>query len=235
MESLRPCFFFFERGSTIIPRELVFWLENPSIGRTPLGTVGTLCHPLRMLQCHAANEVISCWWPRLRNTGNVHSPCYGDSTHAKNPAVRGVFFWMVGFASFVGDHPPVFQNIVFLVDFLVDTCRVRLCKPPKIRGLTIANKRHTTVWKRWLVAVFHGRKNSITRQEALGTWRNKQCFVDFLGWAWPKKYPVNCLGYFRMVSGPLMSIHFETCWEMQSPHKWWGKASTNNYPPRNLT
>jgi len=24
-------------------------------------------------------------------------------------------------------------------------------------------------------------KNSITQQEALGTWRDKQCFVDFLG------------------------------------------------------
>lgn len=48
--------------------------------------------PPRMLQCHAANEVISCWWPRLRNTGNVHSPCYGDSNMQQNPAVRGVFF-----------------------------------------------------------------------------------------------------------------------------------------------
>lgn len=148
-----------------------------------------------------------------------------------------VFFGWLVLLLLLGTIPRCSKILYFLVDLLVDTCRVRLCKPPKIWGLTIANKRHTTAWKRWLVAVFHGRKNSITQQEALGTWRDKQCFVDFLGWAWPKKYPVNYLGYFRMVCGPLMSIHFEKHVEhekmqkmqkMQSPHKWWGKASTNN-------
>lgn len=98
------------------------------------------------------------------------------------------FGWLV-LLLLLGTIPRCSKILYFLVDFLVDTCRVRLCKPPKIWGLTIANKRHTTGWKRWLVAVFHGRKNSITQQEALGTWRDKQCFVDCLGWAWPKKVP----------------------------------------------
>lgn len=235
MESLRPCFFFSNVAQLL-------YLESLSFGWRILPLVGPLWVPLVPFAthwgCFSATQRT-----KLFRVDGLDFATLGTCTHLvtgtqhmqKIRQFVVCFFWMVGFASFVGDHPPVFQNIVFLVDFLVDTCRVRLCKPPKIRGLTIANKRHTTVWKRWLVAVFHGRKNSITRQEALGTWRNKQCFVDFLGWAWPKKYPVNCLGYFRMVSGPLMSIHFETCWEMQSPHKWWGKASTNNYPPRNLT
>ena len=185
-----PAMFFFERGSTIIPREVVFWLDNnlPLVG--PIGTVGTLCRaPLRMLQCHAANEVISCWWPRLRNTGNVHSPCYGDSTHAKNPAVRGVFFWMVGFASFVGDHPPLFQNIVFFGWFFSwHMSRSPLQTTKNLRFDHCKQEAYNRV-KTVAGGSFHGRKNSITQQEALGTWRDKQCFVDCLGWAWPKKIP----------------------------------------------